>query len=186
MALTSASCLLAAWILGAPVTELRMPPASRAAPNGSASGACAKNLAPLARQSILSALPVGFRLRDVILGQICVPNNIGRVRARAVLGELLHGGRNDGAIYFEGQDKAQILGQVHFDLEPTVAARAIAVIARGAEVKIIVRSPNVTVQASAVAQEAAGLGESVQVLPSGGTRVIRGRVLDARTVEVTL
>jgi flagella basal body P-ring formation protein FlgA len=58
--------------------------------------------------------------------------------------------------------------------------------ARGAEVRIVVRSENVTVQATAIAQEAAGLGELVQVLPSGGSRVIRGRVLDARTVEVNL
>jgi hypothetical protein len=172
--------------VGAPAEGMRSSCTGATEGGDAEAQACAKNLVPLARQSILSALPVGYRLRDVVLSDICVPRSLGRVRARAVLPESVHGGRNDGAIYFGAPNKPQMVGRVFFDLEPTMAARATSIIARGAEVKIIVHSPNVTVQASAVAQEAAGLGESIQVLPSGGTRVIRGRVIDARTVEVSL
>jgi flagella basal body P-ring formation protein FlgA len=57
---------------------------------------------------------------------------------------------------------------------------------QGAEVQVVVRSGNVTVQALGVVQEAGALGEAVRVLPQGSARVVRGRVLDARTIEVLL
>lgn len=183
MPLTSA-CLLLAWHLAAPAQELQLP---GAAPSQAAvRPACANHLTVLVRQKILGALPVGYRLRNVALQNICVPKSEGRLQAHVVLPEGLAPGRNDVAVTFIGASKQRFSAQAQMDLEATVGAKAAAVMARGAEVRIVVRSENVTVQATAIAQEAAGLGELVQVLPSGGSRVIRGRVLDARTVEVNL
>ena len=186
MPLTSACLLLAAWHLAAPAQELQLPGASASQAPAAARPSCVNHLTVLARQKILGALPVGYRLRNVTVQNICVPKSEGRLQTHVALPDALAPGRNDVSVTFIGASKQRFSAQVQMDLEATVGAKAAVVMARGAEVKIIVRSENVTVQAAAIAQESAGLGESVQVLPSGGSRVIRGRVLDARTVEVML
>ena len=184
MPITSACLLLTAWALGAPAQELQLPAARRAPV--AARPSCVNHLQVVARQQILGALPVGFRLRHVVVENICVPKSEGRLQAHVSLPDALQAGQNETTVTFTGASKQRFSARVQMDLEATVGAKAAVIMVRGAEVKVIVRSQNVTVQTAAVAQESAGLGESVQVLPSGGSRVIRGRVLDARTVEVML
>lgn len=181
--LTSALTLLVmSWAAAAPSEELRMPVQK---PSLRAPG-CAKNLQLLTRQSVLSSLPVGFRLAGVTLSPVCVPASEAGLRCEAQPPQDLHGGRNAYNVQCVGKAGRRFALAATVELQATVAAKAAVVMARGAEVKIVVRSGNVTVQAVATAQESAGLNETIQVLPSGGTKVVRGRVLDARTVEVTL
>ncbi len=184
MASTPLMMFVASLTFAAPAQELKVPqnPAGKELKGP----ACANNLTLLARQSVLAGLPVGHRLLHLAVENVCVPTGEGRLQAEAQMPASLHAGRNDMTIFFEGRNKRRYAAAAVITLQTTVAAKAAMVMARGAEVKVVVRTGNVTVQASAVAQEAAGLGEVVQVLPTGATRVVRGRVLDARTVEVTL
>jgi hypothetical protein len=184
-----ACLLLTTSALGAPAQVLEVGPSRAAMQRRSARTpdvVCGTALAALVRQSVSAALPLGQRLRGVHVGSLCVPQRHGPLRAEVSLPEQLVRGRNPVTAYFASGKQGTDGLLVHVDLEPTVAAQATRVMVRGTEINVVVRSSHVMVQAKAVAQESAGLGEPVRVLPMGGQRVVQGRVLDAQTVEVTL
>ncbi len=61
-----------------------------------------------------------------------------------------------------------------------------AVIDRGQQVAIVLEGPGLRVESVGMAQSRGAVGDIIQVLPSVGTRIVRGRILDARTVQVAL
>ena len=147
---------------------------------------CGPALAASLREAVAMALPVGYQLRDVGVGQACAPRGPGLLRVQVQLPDTLQRGQNRVTTYVGAGDGPMVLVPADVALVPTAAAKAVAVVLRGSEVRVLVRSQNVTVQALAIAQESAGMGEPVQVLPIGAQRVVRGRVVDAQTVEVAL
>lgn len=170
----------------AQVVEVRPGPSRGQAPAPAARTLCGRALAATLREAISVALPVGFVLTDVSVGKACAVRGSGAWHVQVRLPDTLQRGRN--SIITEVGTSPGPTTRLVADvaLLTTAAPKAAAVVLRGSEVRVLVHSNNVTVQALAIAQESAGLGEPVQVLPAGGQRVVRGRVVDAQTVEVTL
>lgn len=77
---------------------------------------------------------------------------------------------------------------VHAEIATQIAQKTpgVPVLARGAEVTVRIQSGHVLLQANGLAQEPGSIGDLISVLPTQGTRAVKARVVDARTVEVHL
>lgn len=106
---------------------------------------CAKNLMLPVRQSVLAALPTGYRLTGVSVTPVCVPAQESALRCEAQLPHSLRDGQNAVSVQCAGKTGKSYVLTATVDLQATVAAKAAVVMARGAEVKVVVRSGNVTV-----------------------------------------
>ncbi len=62
--------------------------------------------------------------------------------------------------------------------------RGPVMVERGARVAVVARAPGVLAQVTGVAHASGRSGEVIPVMPVGGTKVLRARVVDAHTVEV--
>lgn len=158
------------------------------------------HLAQLVRQSLISHLPPGTRIRDVRLsGGVALPS--GRVHIEPELPETLASGEQmlrlkvstepvrRGVYAAETrahQRTAAVLIEAFVDLDMQTRRSSVPVLSRGSEVTVQVRTHGVLVQASGLAQEAGSIGDFIKVLPNQGSRMVQARILDARTVEVRL
>ncbi len=144
-------------------------------------------LQALVRRQVEVRLAMGSVLRQLsVEGGLVLPP--GKVDCQVPdLGQL-RGGRQTVLATIASRtaagEQTQVRVPVLLDLELPQQAAVGPGIERNQPVTIRIQSGAVTVQSSGIAQLSGHVGDSVAVLPSGGTRVLHGRVMDARTVEV--
>jgi hypothetical protein len=141
----------------------------------------------LVRTQVVRGLSMGSILRQLSLeGGLVLPR--GKVSCQLPNLAALRAGRQTVLAtirsHVEGATPAQVQIPVLLDLEVLQQAPGLAQIERGQPVTILVQSGSVSVQSTGVAQLSGQVGDAIGVLPSGGTRVLHGRILDAQTVEV--
>ena len=142
----------------------------------------APTLRPLILEQVQQSLPAQAIIRSLVIHSGAVMPE-GPVSLRVAWSTPAHAGRQMVMAHLETDGDAHSMVPVTLDLHvPQV--RATAMIARGAPVHAVLSVGNVTVQQTAVAQSPGALGEVITLLPEGGTRMLRGRILDAQTVEV--
>lgn len=139
-------------------------------------------LRPLILEQVQQALPPQASVRSLVIHAGAVMP-AGPVSLRLAWSTPAHAGRQMVMAHLETDTEAGSMVPVTLDLNMPVKRDA-HVVARGAPVRAVLTVGNVSVQQSAVAQSAGALGETITLLPDGGSRMLHGRVLDARTVEV--
>lgn len=143
----------------------------------------------LVRQSLISHLPAGARIRSLRLsGGVALA--AGAVQLRPLLPEELEPGEQTVQVRVWAQSdkpaRSAVLVEAYVDLELQARRKGVPVLGRGSEVTVQVRTKGVLVQASGLAQEAGSIGDFIKVLPHQGSRMVQACILDARTVEVRL
>lgn len=158
----------------------------------------ATQLAQHIRHAMIEKLEPGASIQDIRVSSGAI---LPKGQIRVQLPEFP--GSNAGQVEFQAQirvvefqsnkhreaqysNPVQVL--VHADIATKFAQRnaGVPVLARGAEVTVRIKSGHILLQASGLAQEPGSIGDMITVLPNQGTRALKARIVDARTVEVHL
>ena len=139
-------------------------------------------LRPLILQQVQDALPPNAAVRSLVIHSGAVLPE-GPVNLHVVWSTPAHAGKQMVMAHLETPSDDIRMVPVTLDLHvPQV--RSNTIITRGASVHAVLTLGNVQVQQAAVAQGTGALGDMITLLPEGGSRMLRGRVLDEHTVEV--
>lgn len=141
----------------------------------------APELQDLVRPGVLARLPAQAKLRSLSVANGVVVGG-GHVEVE-VAAPAPREGRQSVMARLRSADGVVAVVPALLDVE-LPRTRVEVRIERGQDVRVVVTAGSVVVRAMGVAQAAAALGESITVLPETGGRVLRGRVVDAQTVEV--
>ncbi len=138
-------------------------------------------LRTMLQEALIAQLPAIYALRSLsVNGGIIV----GTGEVRVNLGPLQpHEGKQTIMAIVHSADGIARSVPMLVDLHRTVKALG-PVIARGQDIIIVLIQGSVRVQSSGTAQGPGAIGDTIAVMPTSGTRMLHGRVLDARTVEV--
>lgn len=147
------------------------------------------HLTSLVRQSLITHLPPGSRIRSLRLsGGAALPS--GPVSVKPDVPESIESGEHAMRVTVTARSDRRgasaVVVEAYVDLDIQTQRRGVPVLARGSEVTVQVRTQGVLVQASGLAQEAGSIGDFIKVLPNQGSRMVQARIIDARTVEVRL
>lgn len=152
-----------------------------AAPQPSTRRVAAEELEPLARAAISAKLSAGIELKSVHLPAL-VNMGAGELQVALAAPLPLRPGRHSVALLVSvGSERPVHLAAIAEITSSHVAGSAIA---RGTNVRIVVRLPGIVVSTRGTAQASVLVGEVVQVLADGGRKVLTGRLVDGETVEV--
>ena len=138
-------------------------------------------LRTMLQEALMAQMPTAYALRSLSVNGGIV---VGAGAVEVVLGPLQpHEGKQTIMATVQSEDGIARTVPMLVDLHRTVKASG-PVIARGQDIVIVLIQGSVRVQSSGTAQGPGAIGDMIAVMPTSGIRMLRGRVLDARTVEV--
>ena len=138
-------------------------------------------LRTMLQEALIAQLPAPHALRSLsVSGGIVV--GAGEVQVDLNMLQL-HEGKQTIMATVQSADGIARSVPMLVDIHRTIKASG-PVITRGQDIVIVLTQGSVRVQSSGIAQGPGAIGEIIAVMPTSGTRVLHGRVVDARTVEV--